>query len=88
MIITKIIKNKKIEILAYNIKETKIIEDWSEKYFSEEIKKIRVDGTEYWNARELKVIDRAKLACNNSGFEIQDHFPDVREMVEIGSNTA
>ena len=49
----------------------------------EKIKKIREDGTEYWNARELsevlqykkwenfaKVIDRAKLACNNSGFEI------------------
>ena len=66
----------------------------------EEIKKIRADGTEYWNARELsevlqykkwenfaKVIDRAKLACNNSGFEIQDHFPEVRKMVEIGSNT-
>lgn len=66
----------------------------------EEIKKIRGDGTEYWNARELsevlqykkwenfaKVIDRAKLACNNSGFEVQDHFPEVRKMVEIGSNT-
>lgn len=66
----------------------------------EEIKKIRKDGTEYWNARELsevlqykkwenfsKVIDRAKLACNNSGFEVQDHFPEVRKMVEIGSNT-
>ena len=66
----------------------------------EEIKKIREDGTEYWNARELsevlqykkwenfaKVIDRAKLACNNSGFQIQDHFPEVRKMVEIGSNT-
>ena len=66
----------------------------------EEIKKIREDGTEYWNARELsevlqykkwenfaKVIDRAKLACQNSGFEIDDHFPEVRKMVEIGSNT-
>ena len=66
----------------------------------EEIKNIREDGTEYWNARELsevlqykkwenfeKVIDRAKLACNNSGFEIQDHFPEVRKMVGIGSNT-
>lgn len=73
----------------------------AEEYKSfEEIKKIREDGTEYWNARELsevlqykkwenfsKVIDRAKLACNNSGFEIQDHFPEVRKMVEIGSNT-
>ena len=66
----------------------------------EQIKKIREDGTEYWNARDLsevlqykkwenfsKVIDRAKLACQNSGFEIQDHFPEVRKMVEIGSNT-
>lgn len=66
----------------------------------EEIKKIREDGTEYWSARELsgvlqykkwenfaKVIDRAKLACQNSGFEIDDHFPEVRKMVEIGSNT-
>lgn len=66
----------------------------------EEIKKIREDGTEYWNARELsevlqykkwenfsKVIDRAKLACDNSGLSIQDHFPEVRKMVEIGSNT-
>ena len=66
----------------------------------EKIKKIRENGTEYWNARELsevlqykkwenfaKVIDRAKLACNNSGFEIQDHFPKVKKMVEIGSNT-
>lgn len=73
----------------------------AEEYKSfEEIKRIREDGTEYWNARELsqvlqykkwenfaKVIDRAKLACNNSGFEIQDHFPEVRKMVEIGSNT-
>jgi DNA-damage-inducible protein D len=45
------------------------------KYF-EEIKKVREDGTEYWNARELskilqytewrnflKVLERAKLSC-------------------------
>ena len=34
-----------------------------------------------------KVIDRAKLACQNSGFEAKDHFPEVRKMVGIGSNT-
>lgn len=66
----------------------------------EAIKKVRDDGTEYWNARELsivlqykkwenfeKVIDRAKLACENSGYNVFDHFPEVRKMVEIGSNT-
>jgi DNA-damage-inducible protein D len=34
-----------------------------------------------------KVIDRAVLACKNSGFSIDAHFPDIRKMVEIGSGT-
>ena len=66
----------------------------------EEIKNIRLDGSEYWSARELaltldyakwenfsRVIDRAMLSCKNSGFEISDHFPDIRKMVNIGSDT-
>jgi len=66
----------------------------------EEIKNIRIDGSEFWYARELapvldyakwenfsKVIDRAKLACKNSGQSVTDHFPDVRKMVDIGSDT-
>lgn len=66
----------------------------------EEIKRTNEDGTEYWNARELsqvlkytewrnfcKVLDRAKLACQNSGQEIEDHFVDFNKMVGIGSNT-
>lgn len=74
----------------------------AEEYKSfEEIKKTKENGIEYWSARELsdvlqykkwenfaKVIDRAKIACMNSGGEIADHFPEVRKMVEIGSNTA
>lgn len=65
----------------------------------EEIKRTKEDGTEYWYARELsdvlqykkwenfaKVIDRAKLACQNSGFEIQDHFPEVRKTIEMPEN--
>ncbi len=64
----------------------------------EAIKKVRDDGTEYWNARELsvvlqykkwenfeKVIDRAKLACKNSGKNIKDDFPEVRKIVEAGA---
>lgn len=31
--------NKKIEVLGYNIKEPKIIEEWSQKFFSEEVLK-------------------------------------------------
>lgn len=64
----------------------------------EEIKKIREDGTEYWNARELsevlqyvqwrnfaKVIDRAKLACKNSGRNIEDDFAEASKIVEAGA---
>lgn len=34
-----------------------------------------------------KLIYRAKDACKNAGELIENHFPDVRKMVEIGSNT-
>ena len=62
----------------------------------EEIRRTKVDGTEYWSARELckvleykkwenfdKVIDRAKLACKNSGQEINEHFPEVRKTMKM-----
>lgn len=64
----------------------------------EDIKRIKNDGTEYWSARELsevlqykkwenfsKVIDRAKLACQNSGRNIEDDFPEVRKIIEAGA---
>lgn len=64
----------------------------------ERIKHINEYGEEYWLARELQpvleyaqwrrfadAIDRAKLACKNSGFEVDDHFADVGKMVDIGS---
>ena len=64
----------------------------------EEIKRTKEDGTEYWYARELsevlqykqwrnfaKVIDRAKLACQNSGRDIDDDFAEVSKIVEAGA---
>ena len=64
----------------------------------EEIKKIREDGTEYWNAKELsevlqyvqwrnfaKVIDRAKLACQNSERNIEYDFAEVSKIVEASA---
>lgn len=64
----------------------------------EDIKHSFEDGTEYWYARELQtvleysdwrnftnVIDKAKIACENSGISMEDHFVDVTKMVDIGS---
>ena len=64
----------------------------------EDIKIVRNDGSEYWPARELapvlgytqwrnfhKVIERAMLACRNSGFELVDHFSEINKMVEMPS---
>ena len=59
-----------------------------------------LEGVECWSARELqrllgyskwenfeKVIQKAKDACKNAGEQIENHFPDVRKMVKIGSDT-
>lgn len=59
-----------------------------------------LEGVECWSARELqnllgyskwenfeKVIQKAKDACMNAGELIENHFPDIRKMVEIGSST-
>jgi DNA-damage-inducible protein D len=59
-----------------------------------------VEGVECWSARELqnllgyskwenfeKVIQKAKDACRNAGELNENHFPDIKKMVEIGSKT-
>jgi DNA-damage-inducible protein D len=56
------------------------------------------DGVEYWFARDLqlllgynewrnflKVIDKAKIACETSKQKSLDHFVDVNKMVDVGS---
>ncbi len=58
-----------------------------------------VDGIEFWYARNLqklldydkwenfaKVIEKAKIACQNSKQDVGDHFAGVRKMVKIGSD--
>ena len=58
------------------------------------------DGIEFWFARDLqgllgyskwenfaKVIEKAKESCKNANQIVLDHFPDVRKMVKIGSET-
>ena len=65
----------------------------------ENIKHIDKEGNEYWLARELgkalnygeyrkfyPVIEKATIACENSGQNISDHFVRVDVMVDIGSN--
>ncbi|MBV6420174.1 MAG: hypothetical protein DAHOPDDO_01402 [Ignavibacteriaceae bacterium] len=56
------------------------------------------NNVECWSARELqevfnysewrnfvKVIDKAKDSCKNSGESIADHFVDINKMVSVGS---
>lgn len=64
----------------------------------EDIKHIDEDGQEFWYARELQrvleyaqwrymkeAVERARLACENSGLNPDNHFAEVRKMVPIGS---
>lgn len=59
-------KNKNIEILAYNIKETKIIEDWSGKFFSE---KILREQQEVSKKKLLDICDKKGLIYDESKIE-------------------
>lgn len=64
----------------------------------EEIKKLDDNNKEYWSSRDLakvleyseyrkfvNVINKAKIACENSGEVIHNHFVHIAEMVLIGS---
>jgi DNA-damage-inducible protein D len=63
----------------------------------ERIKRTNDAGMEFWSSREFAgvlgygdyrnfegVIEKARLACFNSGHRLEDHFVDVTEMIEIG----
>ena len=73
------------------------LDNYSEKTF-EDIKHLTDDGIEFWYARELQVvleyadwrnfngvIGKAKVACENSNYEVMDHFVNVTNMVPLGS---
>jgi len=64
----------------------------------EDIKHIRSDGSEYWMARELaraldytewrnfeRVLDKAMIACVNSGRESTHDFVDINKIVDAGT---
>ena len=64
----------------------------------ERIRKVNEAGNEFWESRDLAevleytqyrnfetVVEKAKLACFNSGHRIEDHFADISKMIEIGS---
>ena len=66
----------------------------------ESIKKHDDEGIEYWEAREIMpmlgyakwenfiaVIEKAKVACTKSGQSVENHFPDIRKMVPLGSGS-
>ena len=66
----------------------------------EDIKHIREDGSEYWYARELasvldytqwrnftKVMDKAMIACSNSGHDVICDFAEVSKIVDAGATS-
>ena len=76
------------------------IENYNKTIF-ESIRHIDELGNEYWYARELQkvleykewrkfngVIEKAKIACKESDYNILDHFVQLDKMVDIGSKTS
>ncbi len=63
----------------------------------ERIRHTTQEGTEYWSGRELagvlgytdwrnfvRVVTKAREACENSGFVAADHIVDVNDMITVG----
>ena len=63
----------------------------------ERIRRTNEAGHEFWSSRDFaqtldygdyrnfeQVIQKARMACFNSGERIEDHFVDITEMIEIG----
>jgi DNA-damage-inducible protein D len=64
----------------------------------EQIRRVNDVGNEHWSSRDFakvlgytdyrnfeQVVEKARLACFNSGQRVDDHFVDITEMVGIGS---
>jgi DNA-damage-inducible protein D len=79
-----------------NIKKAEL--DKKKQSTFEGIKQVNEYGQDYWSARNLqkileysgyrnflRVVDKAKEACRNSGQPVENHFEDVLDMVRIGS---
>ena len=65
----------------------------------EDIKHIDENGVEFWYARELmpilqysnwqnfeRIIDKAKISCENSGISVFEHFTDVNKLSKRANN--
>lgn len=59
-------QNKNIEVLAYDIKETQIIEDWSQKFFSEKILRNKQNEEK---RKFLEICDKKGLIYDESKIE-------------------
>ena len=82
------------------VKAKNELEEYKDKIF-EEIKHIDELGNEYWEARELmsaleyskwehfaKVINKAKISCNLSCFNVEEHFPVKGKTIEMPNGAA
>lgn len=86
--------------MIYNLNEKNNMENKSSnpgQTVFEQIKKLDGNNNEYWTSRDLStvlgyseyrhfkpVIDKAKEACKNSGYNASDHFEDILDMIELG----
>jgi len=75
------------------------IDKYNERIF-EQYRNVNEYGEDFWYARDMqvvlqytewrnfiKVIEKAKIACESSGNNVLDHFVDVNKMVHLGSGS-
>ena len=76
-----------------------LLEDIDYNKSFEDIKHIDENGIEFWYARELmpviqysnwqnfeKIINKAKISCQNSGISVSEHFIDINKLSKRANN--
>ncbi len=80
----------------------KVMRETGKGHFSpfEQIRRTNDAGNEFWSSRDFakvldysdyrnfeQVIEKARTACFNRGHQIDGHFVDVTDMIEVGNSS-
>ena len=93
------VRKRRSAVEELHIEESRQSGGASDKSQFEQIRQVSEDGVEFWSARDLgevlgyktnyrnfkRALEKAMIACENSGQVVEDHFAQARKMIKLGT---